>query len=303
MRRLCVTFVLLIMIMGTVLPALAHSGRTDGKGGHYDHSTGEYHYHHGHPAHQHPNGVCPYSFDDKTGQSSGGTSGGKSGNRSNGENGRYILYGLVGSGLVVWLLVRIFRKKKKCLKPSPTKKNSSTASRKNHAKSVFIICLSFFGASTISMFFDETPVSRIVFASSLCIGFFSFLSIGHPKPHVSTQQSEKPNNKLIEPQPTTSLAPPSDHRLIQMLPVKSSNIHSIGYMAGLLVVRFQNSGTYLYRDVPKELVAELLNASSCGRFFNAYIRDRYVCEYIGGRCQYVKNEQGEFIDISQSESS
>lgn len=40
--------------------ALAHPGRTDSKGGHYNHSTGEYHYHHGYPEHQHPNGICPY---------------------------------------------------------------------------------------------------------------------------------------------------------------------------------------------------------------------------------------------------
>jgi hypothetical protein len=38
----------------------AHSGRTDGAGGHTNHSTGEYHYHHGQPAHQHPDGICPY---------------------------------------------------------------------------------------------------------------------------------------------------------------------------------------------------------------------------------------------------
>jgi len=39
----------------------AHKGRTDSNGGHYNRSTGEYHYHHGHSAHQHPNGICPYS--------------------------------------------------------------------------------------------------------------------------------------------------------------------------------------------------------------------------------------------------
>lgn len=39
---------------------LFHPGRTDEDGGHTDHSTGEYHYHHGYPAHQHPDGVCPY---------------------------------------------------------------------------------------------------------------------------------------------------------------------------------------------------------------------------------------------------
>lgn len=38
----------------------AHSGRTDFNGGHMNHSTGEYHYHHGYPEHQHPNGICPY---------------------------------------------------------------------------------------------------------------------------------------------------------------------------------------------------------------------------------------------------
>ena len=51
---------------------LLHSGRTDAQGGHYDRSTGEYHYHHGYPAHDHydmdgdGNVDCPYKFDDNT---------------------------------------------------------------------------------------------------------------------------------------------------------------------------------------------------------------------------------------------
>ena len=53
----------------------AHPGRTDQNGGHTDHNTGEYHYHHGYPAHQHYDMDgdgrldCPYLFDDKTGSS------------------------------------------------------------------------------------------------------------------------------------------------------------------------------------------------------------------------------------------
>lgn len=44
----------------------AHSGRTDGSGGHHDNKNasglGSYHYHcGGHPAHLHNNGICPYS--------------------------------------------------------------------------------------------------------------------------------------------------------------------------------------------------------------------------------------------------
>lgn len=65
------------LILGLLLccsSALAHPGGTDSKGGHTNHSTGEYHYHHGYSAHQHENGQCPYDFDDKTGQSSGSAS-------------------------------------------------------------------------------------------------------------------------------------------------------------------------------------------------------------------------------------
>lgn len=54
--------------------ASAHPGRTDANGGHYNHSTGEYHYHHGYPAHQHTDGVCPYDYDDRTGWNSGSSS-------------------------------------------------------------------------------------------------------------------------------------------------------------------------------------------------------------------------------------
>lgn len=63
--------IILLVILGCVLltlPILAHSGRTDSNGGHYDNSTGTYHYHHGYPAHQHydmnGDGVkdCPYLY-------------------------------------------------------------------------------------------------------------------------------------------------------------------------------------------------------------------------------------------------
>ena len=43
-----------------VVNVSAHPGRTDSSGGHTDHSTGEYHYHHGYEAHDHINDQCPY---------------------------------------------------------------------------------------------------------------------------------------------------------------------------------------------------------------------------------------------------
>lgn len=51
------------IILGSCVVVFAHPGKTDSAGGHYDRSSGEYHYHHGYPAHQHDNGTCPYDFD------------------------------------------------------------------------------------------------------------------------------------------------------------------------------------------------------------------------------------------------
>ncbi len=67
MKKLtAVLFVIVLFFSSFISSAYAHSGRTDGNGGHYNRSTGEYHYHHGYPAHKHENGECPYSFDDAT---------------------------------------------------------------------------------------------------------------------------------------------------------------------------------------------------------------------------------------------
>lgn len=68
MRRF---FVCLFLLLWLPCAVIAHSGGTDSNGGHYNRKTGEYHYHHGYPEHQHTNGKCPYDFKDNSGQSSG----------------------------------------------------------------------------------------------------------------------------------------------------------------------------------------------------------------------------------------
>lgn len=61
---------LLMMLSLLCAPAYAHGGRTDANGGHHDNKNvsglGSYHYHHGYPAHLHPNGVCPYETESST---------------------------------------------------------------------------------------------------------------------------------------------------------------------------------------------------------------------------------------------
>jgi len=54
-------FVLILLLFYfTVMTAFAHGGSTDEYGGHVDWDNGEYHYHHGYPAHSHDGGYCPY---------------------------------------------------------------------------------------------------------------------------------------------------------------------------------------------------------------------------------------------------
>lgn len=64
-RKLIVLLSVVLAFSILLLPALAHSGRTDSNGGHYNRTTGEYHYHHGYPAHQH-DPYCPYQNKDNT---------------------------------------------------------------------------------------------------------------------------------------------------------------------------------------------------------------------------------------------
>ena len=77
MKRILSLCILSLFLLCTLcISVFAHPGKTDSDGGHWDKSTGEYHWHHGYPAHQHidldGDGVldCPYDFDDQTDHSS-----------------------------------------------------------------------------------------------------------------------------------------------------------------------------------------------------------------------------------------
>lgn len=72
MKRILYLFLVILIFCALCIPVYAHPGRTDSNGGHTDHSTGEYHYHHNQPAHEHydmnGDGIidCPYDFESGT---------------------------------------------------------------------------------------------------------------------------------------------------------------------------------------------------------------------------------------------
>lgn len=65
MKRFSLLILIVLILLCSTVMSFAHSGGTDYKGGHYD-SFGDYHYHHGYPAHDHIDGECPYDFKDNT---------------------------------------------------------------------------------------------------------------------------------------------------------------------------------------------------------------------------------------------
>ena len=69
MKNRIIDIVLFAVIL-FIISAYAHSGMTDANGGHYE--RGEYHYHHGYPAHQHVDGECPDEFVVMTAKNSNG---------------------------------------------------------------------------------------------------------------------------------------------------------------------------------------------------------------------------------------
>ena len=74
LKKSAVLYILSFLLISLVVPVFAHPGSLDENGGHYNRSTGEYHYHHGYSAHQHTNGECPYDFHDNVVHQTGGSS-------------------------------------------------------------------------------------------------------------------------------------------------------------------------------------------------------------------------------------
>jgi hypothetical protein len=64
--------------------------------------------------------------------------------------------------------------------------------------------------------------------------------------------------------------------------VDSSSIAAVGFSAGAhtLEVQFHRGPTYRYFHVPYQVFAAFLAAPSKGRFFNSYVRPRFVCQRV-----------------------
>lgn len=65
---------------------------------------------------------------------------------------------------------------------------------------------------------------------------------------------------------------------MDMTPVASSNIDSVGYDADTetLRIRFNDGGTYDYQAVPPHVHDSLMKATSVGSYFHSHIKNAYA---------------------------
>lgn len=67
------------------------------------------------------------------------------------------------------------------------------------------------------------------------------------------------------------------------IPVVSSDLSQVGYdgFTSTLVIIFRSGGTYRYSNVPQSEYNGLMSASSKGRYFHVYIKNRYSYLRVG----------------------
>jgi hypothetical protein len=69
---------------------------------------------------------------------------------------------------------------------------------------------------------------------------------------------------------------------VNRIPVRSSNVASVGYDAenSILEIEFQDGGIYQYFRVPQNVHAGLMSASSKGSYFARYVKDKYTVKRV-----------------------
>lgn len=262
MKRISILLIA-VLLLTLAVPTYAHPGSLDENGGHHNRSTGEYHYHHGHPAHQHPNGVCPYDFEDTTGKNSGAPS--------------------VGSGSKVPSVH--FKASSGSSTHFIQRGNSSSDSAANNRQ----------GFSSLKSMDFELYIELIGFLALLGVQFAIALSDKLKKRRFaksSLPPSRPPTKNPDEPPPPPPEPPEKrPHRLdlsnrfdvifgsrvVTLYGLPAVRISHVGYLrdSQQLFIRFRDDNSVLvYSDVPLAVCSEFVRSSFPDQYF-AILIDRH----------------------------
>ena len=68
---------------------------------------------------------------------------------------------------------------------------------------------------------------------------------------------------------------------MERLPVRSSDLKSVGYLDSILEIEFRSGGVYQYHGVPEHVYTRLMSAPSKGRYFHRAVRSVYPYTRLG----------------------
>ena len=310
MRKLIIILVAYVLVISVcILPALAHSGGTDSRGGHYNRSTGEYHYHHGYPEHDHydmdgdGSVDCPYDFDDKTG--SGSSSSALSSSYTTGYSSGYDRGEKAGyeSG---------YKDGEKEMKAVMEEKLQSEV---NEAKRDAYLVSLVLGVPSVYFITDFITFRKFKKRESELVSQINKLSeelrtVKSASNYRKTTAASPvapalrstPNSKTVYIsksgkkyhykyrcgnattavslddlpagfEPCRNCTPKGTSK--RATNSKSSFISRVDYQNGNLILEFTTGGKYSYYNVPESLYKEMLSAPSMGKFYHERIKDQY----------------------------
>jgi hypothetical protein len=70
--------------------------------------------------------------------------------------------------------------------------------------------------------------------------------------------------------------------MVDLVPVESGNISAVGWdrANATLYVKFTSGSQYAYSGVPEKTFNDFLKASSKGKFFAKFVRDKYPTRHV-----------------------
>jgi len=69
--------------------------------------------------------------------------------------------------------------------------------------------------------------------------------------------------------------------VMEMKPVTSSQVESVGFENGTLAVKFKSGGTYHYAGVPQHQYDSMMKSPSIGSYLHKNIKGRFAHKKVG----------------------
>jgi hypothetical protein len=75
---------------------------------------------------------------------------------------------------------------------------------------------------------------------------------------------------------------------MERVPVRSSNLRSVGYLGGILEVEFHSGKVYQYHGVAERVHVGLMSAPSKGRYLDRFVKGTWLVVRMALICAFAR---------------